>query len=142
MDLASVLSKALADDKSLLIRVDFASDPVWREIIDAITTPSEDGFLPQLAVVDDSRLSGESPDAIAAAVSSVSGHSFLFIADRVTIANPDHPVLCIELPLAVRYFRVIPSEMWAVDNNLSLANLDFEDFLQAAGPDGIYRGFA
>jgi len=139
---SAVLSKALATGKSLLVRVDFASEPGWPEIIDAVTKPSEDGFLPQLAIVDDSNLCGESPDNIAAAVLSVSARSFLFIADRETIGNPDHPILCIKLPFPLKFFRVVPAEMWAVENNLALANMDFEDFCDAADSDGIFRGFA
>jgi hypothetical protein len=40
-----------------------------------------------------------------------------------------------------RTFRVIPSEMWDVENNLSLANMDFPEFAGSTGPDGIFRGF-
>jgi hypothetical protein len=31
--------------------------------------------------------------------------------------------------------------MWGVENNLSIANMDFEEFADAVGPDGIFRGF-
>jgi uncharacterized protein DUF6924 len=37
-------------------------------------------------------------------------------------------------------FRVIPAEMWSVENNFSLANLDFADFVEAVDNEGIYRG--
>jgi hypothetical protein len=35
---------------------------------------------------------------------------------------------------------VIPAEMWAVENNLSTANMGFEEFANGADPDGVYRG--
>jgi hypothetical protein len=38
-------------------------------------------------------------------------------------------------------FRVIPSELWGPENNLSIANLDFDEFANNAGSDGIFRGF-
>jgi hypothetical protein len=38
-------------------------------------------------------------------------------------------------------FRVIPSQMWSVENNLSIANMDFFEFADAVGDDGIFRGF-
>jgi len=41
-----------------------------------------------------------------------------------------------------RAFRVIPSEIEGVENNLSLANMDFEEFANAADPDGVFRGFS
>jgi hypothetical protein len=40
-----------------------------------------------------------------------------------------------------RTFRVIPSEMWGVENNLSLSNMDFFEFADAADEDGVFRGF-
>lgn len=37
-------------------------------------------------------------------------------------------------------FRCIARELWGVDNNLNLANLDWEDFDQAT-IDGVFWGF-
>ena len=39
-------------------------------------------------------------------------------------------------------FRVIVSELWAIENNLNLANMDWEEFAEAVGDDGIFRGFS
>jgi hypothetical protein len=33
------------------------------------------------------------------------------------------------------------SEIWAVENNLSLGNMDFEDFAGAVDANGVFRGF-
>jgi hypothetical protein len=30
--------------------------------------------------------------------------------------------------------------MWSVENNLSIANMGFEEFVDAADPNGTYRG--
>ncbi|MFF0717196.1 DUF6924 domain-containing protein [Micromonospora sp. NPDC003816] len=38
-------------------------------------------------------------------------------------------------------FRVVPSEMWSVQNNLTIANMDWEDFAENVDGDGIFRGF-
>jgi hypothetical protein len=40
-----------------------------------------------------------------------------------------------------RTFRVIPSEMWSVENNLSVANMDFYEFADNVDLDGVFRGF-
>ncbi|MFD8420360.1 DUF6924 domain-containing protein [Streptomyces sp. NPDC059668] len=37
--------------------------------------------------------------------------------------------------------RVTAAELWGIENNLSLANMDFEEFTGAAGNDGVFRGF-
>jgi hypothetical protein len=31
--------------------------------------------------------------------------------------------------------------MWGVENNLSLANMDWEDFAATVDEDGVFRGF-
>jgi hypothetical protein len=31
--------------------------------------------------------------------------------------------------------------MWSVENNLSLANLDFVDFAESVDDTGVFRGF-
>jgi hypothetical protein len=38
-------------------------------------------------------------------------------------------------------FRVVPTAVWAVENNLSLANLGWEDFVRHLDGDGVFRGF-
>ena len=40
-----------------------------------------------------------------------------------------------------RTFRVIPRELWGVENNLSLANMDYSDFADNVDADGVFRGF-
>ena len=43
--------------------------------------------------------------------------------------------------LAQVSFRALPSVIHSVENNLSLANMDFEHFVGSVGSDGIFRGF-
>jgi hypothetical protein len=35
----------------------------------------------------------------------------------------------------------VPAELWSVENNLSLANMDFHQFADNVAPDGVFRGF-
>ena len=44
------------------------------------------------------------------------------------------------LDRGLRPFRCIPPELWAVENNLNIANMDWESFADEAGEDGVYRG--
>lgn len=72
---------------------------------------------------------------------------YVFIADSRTLSDPEHPILAVdtgnedperdEIPT----LRVAPGEMAAIENNLSLANMDFEDFTSSADEDGVFRGF-
>jgi hypothetical protein len=57
-------------------------------------------------------------------------------------SHPDLPILVVDLyDDPGRTFRVIPSEMWGVENKLSIANMGFEEFADAVDGDGIFRGF-
>ena len=127
--------------KPALVRTDFTSDSIWREVVAAVTTPSKEGFLASLSIVDDHSFNGTSAEQIAATVPSIQDHAVLFIVDRMTIVHRDRPVFCIDLPMSGRSFRAIPATLWSIENNLSLANMDFEEFGEAVDTDGIFRGF-
>lgn len=69
-------------------------------------------------------------------------HRFVFLVDNVTISDPETPLVALDLLHEPgRWFRVVPAEMWSVENNLSIANMDFFEFAEAADPDGVFRGF-
>jgi hypothetical protein len=38
-------------------------------------------------------------------------------------------------------FRAVPSRVQSIENNLSIANMDFEEFAEAVDRDGVFRGF-
>ena len=40
-----------------------------------------------------------------------------------------------------REFRAIPSQIQGIENDLSIANMDFEEFAESADESGIFRGF-
>src|SRR5262249_59564922 len=71
----------------------------------------------------------------------IARRTFMFVVDRTTMTHEEHPVAVLDLWREPgRTFRVIPSQMWAVQNNLWLANMDFFEFANAVGYDGIFRG--
>ena len=66
----------------------------------------------------------------------------MFVVDSTTMAHEEHPVAVLDLwHQPGRTFRVIPSQMWSVENNLSISNMDFFEFADAVDDDGIFRGF-
>jgi hypothetical protein len=38
-------------------------------------------------------------------------------------------------------FRAIPSQIQGIENNLSIANMDFAEFTDSVDEDGVFRGF-
>ncbi|WP_380159756.1 DUF6924 domain-containing protein [Kineococcus sp. R86509] len=128
-----------ADRGSLLIRTDFTHQPRWEALLNAVHTPSPDGFVPYLSTVEHQRWAGASVADLAAAAPP---YVLLVLADATTLSSPEMPLLVLEVrDGAVRELRVAPQALASVENNLSIANMDWEDFAGAADPDGVFRGF-
>ena len=99
-------------------------------------------FRANVAFVSDRSYEGLTVAQIADAVPAAFRHSFIFVADETAIRHSEHPLLVIDLgDEPGRTFRVIPSEMWGVENNLSIANMDFHEFADNVEDDGVFRGF-
>lgn len=128
-------------EQTLVLRTHFAHDDAWRTVRDAIEAPVGE-FRAYVEFVDDPSYAGATAEQIADCARRGPWRSFCFVVDETTLTEPEHPVLVVDLQgVAGRTFRVIPSEAWGVENNLSLANMDFDDFADAADGDGIFRGF-
>jgi hypothetical protein len=110
------------------------------ELVQAINNPSPEGFLADVTLIDDPSLAGYAPDALAKKLNG--DHGIYFVADTTTMEHRDRPILCIYLLESQQPFRVIPSKLWSVENNLSLANMDYEEFADALDAEGIFRGFS
>jgi hypothetical protein len=124
-----------------LIRTDFSSDETWREIVEAATRMSPQGFSAHLLVVDDAAFAGADRHGLAELAERTTGHGLLILADRTTMTHPDRPLLCVDPLPPGGAFRAIAGQLWGIENNLALANMDFDEFASAVDPDGIFRGF-
>jgi hypothetical protein len=129
-----------------VIRADFSAESVWVQLQEEIVRPTPEGFEAWVAFLEDSSLDGLDAEEIAARMPRTFPtdyiHPVVFVVDAVTVAAPEHPLLVIsthEQP--DRPFRCVPAAVQAIQNNLSLANLDFADFASAAAPDEVFRGF-
>jgi hypothetical protein len=140
---------------TLLVRTDFTDDDAWDQVRDEATREYQpDGFCANVEPVSDPQWASATWEALkAATLVDDTGPTVLFIADSITFASPEHPILVVDLDdkiLSVAEFpeiadrtpfRCIPSELWGVENNLSISNLDWEDFADAVDSDGVFRGF-
>jgi len=126
-----------------VIRTEFSDALAWEEVKRLVVAPStEDQFQAYVTFVDNPAFSGMSADQLLQSRDPGDQHGFFFVVDTKTLSNAGYPILvvdCSDLP--GRRFRVIPSWMWSVENNLSLSNMGFEEFVDAVGQDGIFRGF-
>jgi hypothetical protein len=128
-------------DNSLALRTDFSDEPAWKAICTDIQQLRGD-FRAYVDFVNDPDYDGINAEQLISLLAGDSHHSFAFIIDKIALLQPDHPILVVDLlDDPGRTFRVIPSEMWAVENNLSIANMGFDEFADAADQNGIFRGF-
>ena len=127
------------DLHSLLIRTEFSNDSTW-EAVKAAVQAEVDGFRANLNLVDDRRFDRLTIEQLLALTPKDPESTFLFLVDSVTLESPEHPVLVVDLwEQPGRFFRVIPRQMWAVQNNLVIANASWEDFADWVDADGVFR---
>lgn len=69
-------------------------------------------------------------------------HPLPVLADSAAVTSAELPLLVVDLRgdrgCGV---RVVAAELWSIENNLSGANMDFEEFAGAVDGDGVFRGF-
>ncbi len=129
-------------EHALVLRTDFSDDNAWKSICKAIREPVGE-FQAYVDFVSDLEFDGINLEQLLSRIPTDSKHVFIFVVDRIAFSHPDHPILVMDLLTERgRTFRVIPSEMWGIENNLSIANMDFAEFADSTDPDGIFRGFS
>jgi hypothetical protein len=127
-------------ENPLVIRADFSDDAAWKALCAAIEQPVGQ-FRAFVEFLDDPAYEGLTAEQVLARVPENFNHGFVFIVDQTALTHPEHPILVVDLfDEPGRAFRLIPSEMWAVENNLSIANMDFAEFANEVDEDGILRG--
>jgi hypothetical protein len=135
--------KPLPDsDDRFVIRTDFSSEQAWQAVRAGIAAPVGE-FVACVRYIDDRAYDGASKDEVTALFSpSAADHPFVMLADATTMSHPEHPLLVIDLfDEAFPEFRAVAAAVQSIENNLSIANMDFEEFADAVDTDGIYRGF-
>ena len=127
-------------DKALLIRADFADERAWKALCAAMQAKVGD-FQANVSPLSDRAYEGVTAKELVR-LASPDDHFFVFVADRAALEDPEQAVLVVDLDEKPgRTFRVVPSEAWGIENNLSLANMEFSEFAGAVDEAGVFRGF-
>lgn len=131
------------EQKTLVIRTDFGNDSIWETLCYNIMNPqSELKFTPYVEFISDKKYNALTPEQVQKILPTNYNEAIVFIVDNKTMTQSDNPVVCIDLEVEKgRMFRIIPSEMWGVENNVRIANMDFYEFADQVDEDGIFRGF-
>lgn len=155
-------------EETLLIRTDFSSEVAWKTVcsesrmMDADVRrvlersdeynraagrptglPIEELGTP-LHILDDQDYADATREQILSSLppNYNSVHGFLFIADNECMKHPDHPLLVVDTyHERGRTFRAIPCQIFGIQSNLSLANMDWEEFSENVDEGGVFRGF-
>lgn len=130
-------------EHAMIIRTNFDSNQSWEQLIVSISTPDpEFGFVANFSEVNDRSFANKTEDELTQLVPKDYRNSFMFIADSKTLNNEEYPILCVDLgENKTESFRVIPNQLWGVENNLTLSNMEFESFAMNCDDDGVFRGF-
>jgi uncharacterized protein YbcV (DUF1398 family) len=130
-------------EHALVLRTEFSNQAAWEEICSAIRKPvGIFRFLANVDFVDVVEYADITKDQLLNLIPRNYNHSFIIVADRTAISLPDHPLLIVDLyERSGHEFRAVPSQVQSIENNLSIANMDFEEFAEAVDEDGIFRGF-
>ena len=131
---------------SPVLRTDFSDKSAWDAVRDQIQQPSAEGFMANVEFIDDRVFDGLDKQQLLAAVPKDYPHTFVIVVDRQTLSDAERPLLVVNLYDGLgsevgEEFRTLPSEIQAIENNLSIANMDFADFAGAVDRAGVFRGF-
>lgn len=130
------------DLTSLVLRTDFGNDGAWDAVRAALDAADE---FSHATYVGDPRFAAVGVQALldeATVAEDDDRIIYLFLADTTTMENPDYPLLAVDLSDEPgRTFRVPAQWFPDVSANLSIANMDFAEFADAAGGPGGFRGF-
>jgi hypothetical protein len=138
-----LMKRLPATENTLVLRTDYTDLAAWKRIRVAIREPvGEDEYQAYVDFVSDPQYQGVTAEQLVELLPRSWNHTFAFIVDRLTLTHPERPILVVNTHRRpVWSFRVIPSEMCSVENNLSTGNMGFEEFANSVDSDGIYRGF-
>ena len=128
----------------LVVRTDFSDDAAFDAACDLISTGECEGYLPDVMTFEDRRLEGSSADEVYQLAVDTE-IEYLFIADERTMADPEHPLLVLDVDCDEerpgRTFRTLPAQVCGIDANLGISNMDYCEFADNVDPDGVFRGF-
>lgn len=127
-------------ENSLMVRTDFSNQKAWKHLV-GDARESADPFIFNMEIIDDRANSGATAEQIMTALPPEYPHSFIVIADSDSMSEPDYPLLVVDVTGdAGRRFRALASQIAVIDNNLSIGNMDFEEFAESVDETGIFRG--
>ncbi|MFE5510467.1 DUF6924 domain-containing protein [Streptomyces sp. NPDC056529] len=130
------------DLTSLVLRTDFGDEGAWDSVRIALDAADE---YPHATYVSELRFADAGVQALMAEEAAADEDEqivHMFLADATTMKDPGHPLLAVDLSDEPgRTFRVPARWFPDISANLSISNMDFAEFADAADESGTFRGF-
>ena len=138
-----VMKQIPKTENALVLRTDFSNQGTWDAICAEIQKPvGIFHFRANVDFLDDQVYADITKNQLLTLIPANYGHSFIIIVDQTAMSQPEHALLIVDLyEGSGNEFRAIPMQVQGIENNLSIANMDFEEFAAAVDEDGIFRGF-
>ena len=148
-----------ADNRPWVVRTDFSNETAWRDLQQAIAAPQREPgtdleFLAHVQFVDERKYQGLTPETLLRDLPADYPFEFVFVADAATFRSAECPLLVVGFRSTeessaggrgerreIQTFRAIPATIQSIENNLSIANMDYADFANSVQADGVFRGF-
>jgi hypothetical protein len=132
-------------ENSPVVRTNFDDEDAWKTICEMIQRPVPHGFgntfQAYVTFVENAAFKDLKEQELLKRVPADFGPSFLMVVDKAALQAPEFPILIIDLYRERgRSFRAIPSQIQSIENNLSIANMDFDEFADYVDEDGVFRG--
>jgi hypothetical protein len=130
----------------LVLRVDPAHAVEWTAVRAAMAAPVFEGPDPwyaYLTYVDDPAWYGLDRREVLARLDERYRHPFVVLVDEAALTSPEHAVLVVSTgpDSRGRAFRALPTTLQSIENNLSEANMFFDEFAGSVDAGGVFRGF-
>ena len=134
-----------------VIRTDFSDQAAWERVKAGISWVTPDEFEANVTYIEDPAFAGLTVTDLLESRPGRAPHALLLVVDETTIRSPEHPILVVDLRSkpdpaddwpgepADRSFRAVPHTIQEIENNLTIANMDWEDFADGVDADGVYR---
>lgn len=154
---------AFEAEETPLVRTDFTDDSAWQSVLAAVMTPVDfggvpGGYVPRVVAVDASEFDGATGAGLGESFAPTEEvYGYVLLADsrsmneaaaagEVTLGYVDLSVVDAEQAELMdsflgRTFRCAASAVASAESNLSISNMDFQEFADGVGSDGVFRGF-
>jgi hypothetical protein len=121
--------------KTPLVLLSSSSSDMWQGFQAKVLKDNDMGFHANVRFIQDPDLIGASHDLLRKTLKS-DEISLILAADQETLNHPDLPVICIDAEGRSPSFRTPVRDLWVVENNVSIGNILFEEFVADQVEDG------